>query len=172
MTVSTVRGESASPTSMALNRTQLFSGQSSSGTSGWWRHHLPAPLGWEISSCPCSFLERSGCCLHDSREKGAWQMMMMNEGAVLSPVQHKHHANLFSPSTQELNQTSQASRLLELIFMNRKNHTFPNKWSAAFIIFQVALQFPDILKHKALCLTLFIRANMLWLRHFQTSRRG
>lgn len=60
-------------------------------SSGWWRHHLPAPLGWEISSCPCCSPECSGCCLRDSRESCVLQMMTSGikalRGAILSPVQ-------------------------------------------------------------------------------------
>lgn len=65
--------------------------QSGSNTSGWWRHHLPAPLGWEISSCPCCSLECSGCCLRASRESRVLQMMTSGikapRGAIASPVQ-------------------------------------------------------------------------------------
>lgn len=65
--------------------------QSGSNTSGWWRHHLPAPLGWEISSCPRCSLECSGCCLHVSRESRVLQMMTSGikapRGAIASPVQ-------------------------------------------------------------------------------------
>lgn len=73
------------------------SDQSAFNTTGWWRHHLPAPLGWEISSCPCCSLECSGDCLYDSgerdrqRESCVSQMMTGGikapRGAILSPVQ-------------------------------------------------------------------------------------
>lgn len=64
------------------------SDQSGADISGWWRHRLPAPLGWEISSCPRCSLEHSG---YDSRESCVLQMMTSGikapRGAILSPEQ-------------------------------------------------------------------------------------
>lgn len=73
-------GGSASWTSLKTICMRGSSDQSGSNLTGWWRRHLPAPLGWGISSCPCCSLECSGCCLYDSGERavcrGWWRVAL------------------------------------------------------------------------------------------------
>lgn len=123
MAVSTLRGKSASPTWMALNRTRgSFLGQSSFSTSGWWRHRLPAPLGWEISSCPCSFLERSGCCPHDSRERGVRGRWWWTK----EPSCHLYSSNMqiFFFFLKQTSQTSWLDLFIYLFFFLQKGGLF------------------------------------------------